>query len=259
MQRGSSATHNIINQLSFGAATHSAPRTPAADIGRPVPRSRAWMNRSRCERAEPERSHFADASASLWIDGDFVHLEDLVLHDVASTFRAPTHEQTIASDVLKTRRRIVAHPAGWAFSPDGLRRLREQGAGSDEAGEGIGAVPSIDGQPVAEAAGGGEGGAGDVRSVGRGTGGDRRCAGPRRRRYRPPTRRGREKDCLVYDLDRDEDERLDESRLVLTETEALPPVLQAVLLRDAWNDLQFCSMLPGSVGRWRPLLCERQD
>lgn len=28
-----------------------------------------------------ERSHFTDACASLWIDGELVHLEDLVLHD----------------------------------------------------------------------------------------------------------------------------------------------------------------------------------
>ncbi len=28
-----------------------------------------------------ERMHFAGACASLWVDGELVHLEDLVLHD----------------------------------------------------------------------------------------------------------------------------------------------------------------------------------
>ncbi|TCU20013.1 hypothetical protein EV132_10177 [Rhizobium sullae] len=63
-----------------------------------------------------ERSHFADACASLWIDGELVHLEDLVLHDATKDIRTPTHELTIARDVLKTRRRIASQPSGWALS-----------------------------------------------------------------------------------------------------------------------------------------------
>lgn len=59
-----------------------------------------------------ERSHFLDAHASLWVDGELVHLEDLVLHDALRDIRAPTHELTIARDILKTRRRIAAHPVG---------------------------------------------------------------------------------------------------------------------------------------------------
>ena len=47
-----------------------------------------------------ERSHFADACASLWIDGELVHLEDLVLHDAGHDIRTPTHELTIARDVV---------------------------------------------------------------------------------------------------------------------------------------------------------------
>ncbi|MFL5015340.1 MAG: hypothetical protein ACJ8EW_03950 [Rhizobium sp.] len=71
-----------------------------------------------------ERSHFADACASLWIDGELVHLEDLVLHDAGADIRAPTHELTIARDVLRTRRRVASQPPGWAISADGLRSLR---------------------------------------------------------------------------------------------------------------------------------------
>lgn len=54
--------------------------------------------------------HFADACASLWIDGELVHLQDLVLHDAHSDIRTPTHELTIARDVLRTRRRTSAQP-----------------------------------------------------------------------------------------------------------------------------------------------------
>ncbi|AYM60596.1 hypothetical protein At1D132_45890 (plasmid) [Agrobacterium fabrum] len=54
-----------------------------------------------------ERSHFVDACASLWMDGELVHLEELVLHDATRDIRTPTHELTIARDVLRTRRRIA--------------------------------------------------------------------------------------------------------------------------------------------------------
>ncbi|PYE30662.1 hypothetical protein C8J37_11637 [Rhizobium sp. PP-WC-1G-195] len=70
-----------------------------------------------------ERTQFTDACASLWIDGELVHLEDLVLHDATKDVRTPTHELTIGRDVLRTRRRIAAQPPGWAFSADGLRAL----------------------------------------------------------------------------------------------------------------------------------------
>ncbi|CDI09832.1 conserved protein of unknown function [Agrobacterium pusense] len=55
--------------------------------------------------------HFADACASLWIDGELVHLEDLVLHDATRDIRTPAHELTIARDCVAnspTRRHTVA-------------------------------------------------------------------------------------------------------------------------------------------------------
>src|SRR5439155_20383323 len=34
------------------------------------------------------RTHFADACASLWLEGELVHLDDLVLHDAGMDVRA---------------------------------------------------------------------------------------------------------------------------------------------------------------------------
>src|SRR5689334_16602260 len=76
-----------------------------------------------------ERHHIADACASLWLDGELVHLEDLVLNDAGADVRAPPPELTIARDVLRSRRRIASQPPAWALSPDGLRTLRHARAG----------------------------------------------------------------------------------------------------------------------------------
>jgi len=59
------------------------------------------------------------------------------------------------------------------------------------------------------------------------------------------------KDPLVYDLDWDEDSRLDEWRGVLRQAENLPAVLQAIVALDAWNELSVLQHAPW-LGR---LLC----
>lgn len=63
-----------------------------------------------------DRAHLADTCASLWIDGELIHFEDLVLHDATKDIRTPTHELTIARDVLKTCRRVATDPPAWVLS-----------------------------------------------------------------------------------------------------------------------------------------------
>jgi hypothetical protein len=80
---------------------------PIADAAAALARLDERIARSPVGQGWIERSHYTDACASLWIDGELVHLEDLVLHDDIRDVRTPTHELTIARDVLRTRRRIA--------------------------------------------------------------------------------------------------------------------------------------------------------
>jgi hypothetical protein len=192
------------------------------------------------------RTHFTDACASLWLEGELVHLEDLVLHDAGMDIRAPTHELTRARAVLRIRRRIADAKPDWALSVTGLASLRGRGgqgdreAGSDDrkdgTGDGGGANDAEDthgedlDQPlvIIET---------DPRLAAAFTAVDAAIAKSDRTLAGETTRRP-ERDPLVYDLDWDEDARIEDWRRVVDRTRTLPPALAAAIATEAWDRIE---------------------
>lgn len=187
-----------------------------------------------------ERQHFADAAAALWLGGELVHLEDLVLHDAHMDIRTPTHELTRAHAVLRTRRRILSQEPDWALGREGFLALTGRG----------GAMPAAAEQKSREGQGAGASSAeADVRDdveddllaeefaeidavLARSSkilsGADVLARTPR----------SDERPDLIYDLDWNEEERLAEWQAVLAETRELPAVLRAAILLEAWSDIE---------------------
>ena len=188
------------------------------------------------------RTQFTDACASLWLDGELVHLDDLVLHDAGMDVRTPTHELTRAHAVLRARRRIAEAKPEWALSAPGLSSLRGRGEREQETSnrkEGEGGF-EIDEAPEREevglelplgvretdphlAAAFDAVDAANARA-------ERRLAAETR--FRP------ERDSLIYDPDWDEEERLDHWRDVVDQTRGLPPTLAGAIAADAWGEIE---------------------
>ncbi len=225
---------------------------PAFEAGTALTRLDERIARSTVGKGWIERTHFADACASLWIDGELVHLEDLVLHDATKDIRTPTHELTIARDVMRTRRRIAGQLPAWALSADGIRTLRQTSeitaAGTDDAVTAGAIRRAVPADPEGEGYDDGD----DAKDL---PGVDYAAIDAVLARSeaaiedaRRPSRAGAsgraDRDPLVYDLDWDEDARLDEWRGVLRKAEDLPAVLQAIVALDAWNELSVLQHAP---------------
>ncbi len=225
---------------------YSFQKLPLQDFLGPLARATAAITRldERIARSPVgsgwvERSHFADAAASLWIDGELVHLEDLVLHDASMGIRAPTHELTIAHDVLRTRRRILDHEPGWALSREGLQRLRGR---PDDPVTGMTVSAPVETVTVADDEDATDPLADYLAEVDAALA---RSEAAISRVLRPsPEKPPPERDPLVYEPDWNEEERLDEWRSVIDGTSGFPPLLRAALVLDAWNQLQVLQHAP---------------
>lgn len=188
-----------------------------------------------------ERSHFHDAVGALWVEGELVHLEDLVFHDAAMDQRTPTHELTQAHGVLRRRRRILSQSRDWAFGSEGLRALTgqyESAAILSEGGrEGEGRfLPEVEPDTSAEEP---EADAfahefAEIDAViARSSQVLSSAQGSLQRIPQDDDRL-----TVLYDADWDEAARLAEWRDVLDRTRHLPAVLRAALALDAWGEIE---------------------
>lgn len=185
-----------------------------------------------------ERGHFFDAAASMWVGGELVHIDDLVLHDERMDVRAPTHELTIAHGILRARRRIAGAKADWAMSDAGIGALTGYGDRDYEAGAGEGTPTSegpadlepmvVEDDPLAR----------ELANI------DAVLEQSQRVLDRvSDARRGSRQELVVGDLvvrdpDWDEEDRLAQWKHVLRDTDDLPPTLGAALIWDAWESLE---------------------
>lgn len=200
------------------------------------------------------RSHFMEACNALWLAGELVHVEDLVLHDARMDIRTPTHELTRAHAILRTRRQIAASPAQWALSPKGIASLRGRW-GADAL---LAPVPSEPvRRPELETApeAGSEAENAFEEELARLDAllnrSERLLNQPAekpspeadskqqvRRRASSAGDLTPDGDPLVYDPDWDEDGRMDQWFAVMDRTRDLPPMLAAALLWDAWEEIE---------------------
>lgn len=193
------------------------------------------LSRSTVRNGFVERQHFADAAAALWLEGELVHVEDLVLHDARMDIRTPTHELTRAHAVLRARRQILARPPDWALSGEGLRQLTGRAPPAVEArGNREGPSTDVEASDAAERE---DDLAKELAAIDavleRSTKILDGAEGAHARRTAPT-----ERPSLIYDLDWDEDARLSEWQSVAIKTRELPTVLRAALLIDSWTEIE---------------------
>lgn len=219
----------------IGKMSHETLLGPIAAAEDALARLDEKVARSEVGPGFAERADFFDSVSSMWIAGELVHLEDLVLHDAKMDVRAPTHELVVAHRVVRARRRVLRNDPGWAASRSGITAL-------------AGVAEEVDGE-AGRPGGGGEGAKLD-------SGGDDALSPelaeidevlartswlvdgvlPGEQKTREPEVSVGE--LVIRDPDWDEAERISDWIDLVKKTERLPTTLAAALLWDAWEALE---------------------
>lgn len=153
------------------------------------------------------RAHFREACAALWLDGELVHLEDLVLHDAFMDVRAPSTELIRAAGILRARRTIGRQGAGWPLTPAGIAILRGKKAASPLPHNDDGSTEHSEIDALIERS---------------------------NQTLETVNQNSLVKLGYFIDEDWDEDGRLSEWLSVIQATEELPPLLAGAFAWDAW-------------------------
>ncbi|CUX69025.1 conserved hypothetical protein [Agrobacterium tumefaciens str. Kerr 14] len=172
----------------------------------------------------------------MWVAGELVHLDDLVLHDANRDVRTPTHEVTIAHSILRARRRIANADPGWATSRAGVVSLagRSEASTEREAG-GEGSQPLLDELTLNDDENGFAAELAEIDAV---------LDRSTRVLEAVVTVEGSKADPLmvgelvVRDPGWDEEGRLSAWRAVLAQADALPTTLAAAVIWDAWESME---------------------
>ncbi|MFS8114394.1 RHE_PE00001 family protein [Rhizobium jaguaris] len=183
-----------------------------------------------------ERGHFFDAVAALWVGGELVHIEDLVLHDAHLDARAPTHELTIAHAVLRARRRLWNGEPAWGLGTAGLAALRGD-IGDAEESVALRPMPVETSETEEDEEDDDDDDFGmdfaEIDAVIARSGQVLDGKIPEVKAVNTDDPLG-----LIRDDDWDENERLENWRAVIHQADLLPPALGAAVLFDAWERLE---------------------
>lgn len=219
----------------IGNLTHETLLKPLAAAEDALARLDERVSRSEVGPGFAERADFFDSISSMWVGGELVHLEDLVLHDAQMDVRAPSHELVIAHRIVRARRRVSRNDPGWAVSRSGIMALA-----------GVAEEPSAESEPPDR---GGEEVELDLvdhdalspelveidEVLARTQWLVDGNAGVEQRKREPEISVG---ELLIRDPDWDEGERIGEWLVLAKQVERLPATLAAVLLWDAWEHLE---------------------
>ena len=219
----------------IGQLNHGTLLGPIAAAEDALARLDERVARSEVGAGFAERADFFESVSSMWVGGELVHLEALVLHDAQMDIRAPSHELVIAHRIVRARRRVTRNDPGWAVSRSGIMALA-----------GVGEETFVDAEPVDR---GGEGVELDL--VGDAALSPELAeidevlartqwlvdgnAAVEQKKREPEISVG---ELLIRDPDWDEGERIGEWLELAKQVERLPATLAAAVLWDAWEHLE---------------------